>query len=290
VPVVLDPTTLKGSVMPQHVPPLLLDLAAAIAGAEAKLVRVELEELGVGPRDRLANGHPLHALLHRIAALLGVARPQLVLSTSITQPRLVAGETPWLVLPEAMVEQAQPLQEAMITRWLVRMALGVPWLDDFPSAYAHAVLCGAARQVVPGYAADVIEGDQQDLVDEFTRRVGRAIGRRQKKALSELVQALSGARGPTLADVAAFERAIAQTELRAAFVTSLRRPFGAISRRSVRFSSTWVPRFFAWCAPCWAQVTPTSKTHSRKPWWPCIPRYPSSGVNAGRSTSRAASL
>jgi hypothetical protein len=50
--------------------------------------------------------------------------------------------------------------------------------------------------------------------------VARAIGRRQKKALAELAPILSETPPPTLADIAVFERAVAQTELRSAFVAT----------------------------------------------------------------------
>ena len=56
--------------------------------------------------------------------------------------------------------------------------------------------------------------------DDFTRRLARAIGRRQKKALQELAPALGATRPPSLADVEAFERGIARAELRAAFLAT----------------------------------------------------------------------
>jgi len=54
----------------------------------------------------------------------------------------------------------------------------------------------------------------------MSRRVGKAIGRKQKKALGELAPALSEMRAPTLAEVGAFERLVAQAELRAAFIVT----------------------------------------------------------------------
>jgi serine/threonine protein kinase len=222
VPIALDPVTLRGGVAPQDMPPMLLDLAAAIAGAEAKLVRVGLEELGVEPHDRMppASRHPLLPLVYRLATLFGVARPEVALSTGVVRPRVVMKDVPWLVVPEALLEQPEPVQTASLALPLVRVALAVPWLEDYHSAYAHAVLCGAARQVVPSFASEIVESEQQDLIEDFTKRISRAIGRKQKKALAELAPVLSNMRTPTLADVGAFEQAVAKTELRAAFVTT----------------------------------------------------------------------
>jgi hypothetical protein len=220
VPIALDAVTLRAGVVPQPVPPLLFELAAALAGAESKLAPVDLEELGVVPKDRLlpATGHPLLLLVHRLATMLAIARPEVALSTGLPHPRLVVKDVPWLVVPEALLERPQPVQAATLVGPLVRIALSVPWLEELPGAYAHATLCGAARQVVPGFASEMAESDQLDLIEEMSRRVGKAIGRKQKKALGELAPALSQMRAPTLADVAAFERLVARTELRAAFV------------------------------------------------------------------------
>ena len=220
VPIALDATTLRGEVVPQPAPPMLFEIAATLAGAEPKLARVDLEELGVGPRDRLqpASGHPLLLLVHRLSTMLAIARPEVAVSAALPLPRLAVKDVPWLVVPEALLAQPEPVQVAALVAPLVRIALSVPWLEELPGAYAHATLCGAARQVVPDFASETAQGDQLDLVEEVSRRVGKAIGRKQKKALGELAPALSQMRAPTLTDVASFERIVAQTELRAAFV------------------------------------------------------------------------
>jgi hypothetical protein len=222
VPIAMDRATMRSSVVPPEMPTLPLDLAAAISGAEAKLARVDLDDVGVTARERLApaSGHPLLMVAYRLATMLGTARPEMAVSADVHQARVVVREVPWLVVPAGLVEQPEPVQTAIIARLLARIALGVPWLEDFPSGYAHALLCGAARQVVPDYAAGVGDSRQEELVEEFARRVGRAIGRRHKKALSELAPALVAAPALTLEDVAAFEYAVGRTELRVAFVAT----------------------------------------------------------------------
>jgi hypothetical protein len=122
------------------------------------------------------------------------------------------------VVPESLLAKPDSVQAAALVSPLVRLALGVPWLEDMKGPYAHAILCAAARQVVEGYAADVGDADTQELIAEFTRRVARAIGRKQKKALQELAPALGATRPLTIADVDALERGVARAELRAAFL------------------------------------------------------------------------
>jgi hypothetical protein len=152
--------------------------------------------------------------------MFGVEAPDVVSSAVVTRARVVAHDTPWFAVPEALLQQPEPVQAAALVGPLVRVALGVPWMEDLRGAYAHAVLCGAARQVLPGYASDAREPGMQERLDDFTRRVARAIGRKQKKALQELAPALGATRPPSLADVDALERGIARTELRAAFLAT----------------------------------------------------------------------
>jgi tetratricopeptide (TPR) repeat protein len=223
VPIALDPGTLRTSVVPQDAPFLLLDVAAALSGAEGKLSRIELEELGASPRSRLQAGfagQPLLLIVARVATMLGLPRIEVVVGADVTRPRVLGQDPTWLVVPESILSQQEPLQTALVVGPLVRAALGASWLYDLPGAYAHATLCGAIRQVVPGYAADAGDADQQDLVEEMARRVAKTIGRKQKKALQELVPALESAHEVTPEDGRAFELALARAELRAAFVVT----------------------------------------------------------------------
>jgi tetratricopeptide (TPR) repeat protein len=217
VPPVLDAAMLRASVLPEGVPVLLLDLAAAIAGASSKFARVDMDELGISPRSRLT-GHPLP--VYRLAKMFGLEAPDVVTSAVVTRARVVAHETPWFAVPEALLQQSEPVQAAALVGPLVRLALGVPWIEDLRGVQAHAVLCAAARQVLPGYASEERDAALQERLDDFTRRLARAIGRKQKKALQELAPALGATRPPTLADVEALERGIARTELRAAFLAT----------------------------------------------------------------------
>jgi hypothetical protein len=141
-----------------------------------------------------------------------------VVGADVSRPRVLGQDPMWLVVPESILSQQEPVQTALVVGPLVRAVLGASWLYDLPGAYAHATLCGAIRQVVPGYAAGAGDADQQDLIDEMSRRVAKAIGRKQKKALQELVPALEVTQEATPADGRAFELAIARTELRAALV------------------------------------------------------------------------
>jgi serine/threonine protein kinase len=220
IPTVLDASTIRTALLPAGPAPLLFELASAIAGADGKLTGVDLDDVGVGPRDRLppGGGDPLGSTVERLSSLLGIPRPEVAVSDGVHWPRVVMRDAGWVVVPSALPSWAEPVQAAALAGPLVRIALALPWLDDLPSAYAHAVLCSAARTVVPGFASEITEADQQELIEEMGRRVAKALGRKQKKALAALADRLGNARAPTLADASSFERSVAQAELRAGFV------------------------------------------------------------------------
>jgi hypothetical protein len=223
IPALFDRAALRGSFVPAEAQNVLLDVAAAIAGAEGKLTRAELEELGLTRRDALspAGGHPLALQVHRLARALAIAPPDLAVSGRVTHARVVIVQgAPWIIAPESLMTRPEPVQMAAIARAMTRIALSLPWLDELPSQYAHAVLCGAARQAIPDYAMELKGDAQQELIDEYAKRVARGIGRKQKKMLAELAPALSSQRAPTVADVDAFTRGIARAELRVAFVVT----------------------------------------------------------------------
>ena len=93
-------------------------------------------------------------------------------------------------------------------------------MEDLRGVQAQAVLCAAARQVLPGYTPDPRDPALNERLEDWTRRLARAIGRKQKKALQELAPALGATRPPSLADVEAFEEGLARTTLRTAFLVT----------------------------------------------------------------------
>jgi tetratricopeptide (TPR) repeat protein len=227
---------LRTSVVPREADSLLLELAAAFDGTEAKVALLRpvsdegarrapepRENLRITARARIApsSGHPVLGLLQRLSAMFGVPRPEVAIVERGASPTLaVVQDAPWIAMPSALLDLPEPDLTATLVPLLVRLALTVPWLDDLRGADAHALLCGAARLVVPGYASDTTDPEQSARVDEMARRVGKVLGRRQKKALAELAPALGASRAPTLGDVAAWEDALRRTELRASFLAT----------------------------------------------------------------------
>jgi hypothetical protein len=226
---------LRTSVVPREADSLLFEVAAALAGVDAKIAQIRavsddraaragentgsLRLLGRG-RPTPPAGHPVFALVQRLSGMFGVARPDVAVGDHGAFPRLVVQDAPCIVVPAAMLDRPEPDLAAGLVPLLVRLALAVPWLAEYGGADTHALLCGAVRLVVPGYGADVLDAGQSSRVDDMAWHVGKAIGRRQKKALAELAPALGATQAPTVAQIMAWETAIRRTELRAAFVAT----------------------------------------------------------------------
>jgi hypothetical protein len=129
---VLDRQALVTHVLPPEGRHILLEVAAAIAGLEAKMMRGDLSELGLSSRDRITSrsGHPTRAVLDRVARQLGVGEVELAVAPSVTRTRVLAQDVPWVVVPPAIAEQGEMAQAASLARAVARIAYGVPWLEE----------------------------------------------------------------------------------------------------------------------------------------------------------------
>jgi hypothetical protein len=218
---VLDRPTLVTHVLPSEGRHILLEVAAAIAGIEAKMLRADLGELGVGSRDRLTarSGHPLRLMLDRVAKQLGVGEVEIVISGSVPRTRVVAQDVPWIVVPSALLQRTEAAQLANLARATARIAYGVPWLEEFPPQHIEALLVAAARLVVPGYAADRLDEMTAKIAAQQEPALARTLARRQRKLLDELAPHIASPQSRPLS-VEVFLSALARAELRTAFLVT----------------------------------------------------------------------
>ncbi len=215
----LDRAALVSHVLPNEGRHVLLEVAAAIAGVESKLLRADLTELGISPRDRIGSrsGHPTRALLDRLARAIGVAEVDLVVTPQVTRTRVLAQDSLWVVVPKTLTELPEPTQLASLARALARVALGVPWLEELPPPHVEALLVASARTVVPKYGVDDIDVIAAKLVAQYEPGVAKTLSRKQRKLLEELSPHLSGASGRPI-PVDTFIGALARAELRVAYL------------------------------------------------------------------------
>lgn len=212
----LDRTTMVTHILPAEGRHVLLEVAAAIAGAEAKMLRSDLGSLAISPRDRIPSrsGHPTRLLLDRVSRQVGVSGVELVVARAVKHPRVLTHDVPWIVVPPQFSELPEPVQLVALSRAVARIAFGVAWLLELAPPHIGALLVGAARQVVPDYASD--SGDAK-LIGSYRSNLERVITRRQRRLLEELVPHLASPQSatPPMAD---FVDALMRAELRTAFV------------------------------------------------------------------------
>jgi tetratricopeptide (TPR) repeat protein len=215
----LDRTTLVTHVLPPDGRHVMLEVAAAIAGIESKMLRADISELGLTPKDRVGarSGHPTRILLDRLCKTLGLTEVELVIATTVTRTRVLAQDTLWVVVPKSIAELAEPSQLASMGRALARIALGVPWLEELPPPHIEALLVAAARSVVPTFGDDFVDVLAKKLVATYEPSVARALSRRQKKMLEELSPHIAAPQGRPL-PIEGFVGALARAELRTAYL------------------------------------------------------------------------
>ncbi len=216
---VLDRPTLVTHVLPPEGRHILLEIAAAIAGIEAKLLRADLSEVGLATRDRLTarDRHPLRTLLDRVVRQVGLGEVEIAIAPAVSRTRVLAQDVPWLVVPPSLVDQDEMAQLVTLTRAAARIACGVPWLEEMKPAHVEALLVAAARQVVPGYGRDDVDVITSKLVAQYEPGVARGLSRRQRKLLEELAPHIAAPQS-RVPPVETFVSALARAELRAAFV------------------------------------------------------------------------
>ncbi|HEY2515269.1 MAG TPA: hypothetical protein VGI39_30590, partial [Polyangiaceae bacterium] len=221
---VLDRATLLAAVAPADTAGIALALANALEGVEGKLARTDLDALGITARSRLAPDAPLSSLHAALAAVLGLEPPPLALGDRIPVPRvaLVDGEA-WVVAPASLAALSPPEQTTALARPLVRLVLGVPWIDELGVRDTHALFVAAARRVVHDYPLGATGGELAERVEAMSRALGRALGAlafKQKKALADLAGRLASEPPVDAARVGAFALAVARSEARTAFLLS----------------------------------------------------------------------
>ena len=216
---VLDRATLVTHVLPLEGRHVLLEVAAAISGIEGKMLRSDLSDLGISSRDRVSSrsGHPTRVLLDRLAKMLGISDLELVISSSVTRTRVLAQDDPWIAVPESLTLLPPMAQLAAMGKALVRVAYGVPWLEELPPPHIEALLIAAARQVVPGYGGDTLDVLSEKLVNQYEANVPKALSRKHRRLLEELSPHIASPQGRPL-PIEVFIGALARAELRAAYL------------------------------------------------------------------------
>jgi hypothetical protein len=220
-PGALERSVLIASVVPAAGRHALVEIAFALAGAEGKLVEDDGADLGLSARDRIAPATrvPLRAWFDRLLRVFAVTEVELAQKSDLPSVRVVAATPPWVVVPTALAAQGDPPLTAGLARALARVAVGAFWLDALPPTQSLPLLVAAARQVHGTFGRGSSPGLEGGVVDQ-ERRLGRILGRREKKALAALEPVLRHAPPPQVKELEAAILALRQGAARAAFLVT----------------------------------------------------------------------
>ncbi|MFO0759069.1 MAG: tetratricopeptide repeat protein [Byssovorax sp.] len=177
----------------------MIEVAVAMAPIAAKVLRFELSNLGIGSRDRLGprDGHPTRMLADRIAHGLGIESFELYLSPVWQGAiRVYPGDPPALIGATSFAELPEPEQAFALGRLLTRVALGLAWLDEVPVEAMDGFLIASVRAVEMLFGSGELSAAREGMAQSFAAPVQRAIGRRQRKQIEEILPALSAAYDP----------------------------------------------------------------------------------------------
>jgi tetratricopeptide (TPR) repeat protein len=168
----------------------MLSVAAAISPIAAKALRFELGTLGVSSRERVGSrdNNAVYRLVDRIAKCIGLESFELYLSPNWQgMPRIYPGDPPAIVAHPSVAELPEPEQAFSIGRLLVRATLGPVWLDELTPEAIDGLLVGALRAVEPTFGVRDLGPTREPVVQAFAAQVQRAMGRRQRKLLEEIL-------------------------------------------------------------------------------------------------------
>ena len=198
-PARVRPRSLRGSVLDQLGTPRAEDAAAgallaALSPSLAKLHPQELESYGLATRDRLATeaNHPLREIANRIAAALDVRNFDLFLHRIRNRGITIEfGTHPAVLVPATIMEKDPSTQAFLLTQPMTQIARGYHAVEKLTPRELDVLLASAARIVKPDFGSGLTS---EEFLDEQTRRLQRAIPRRDRRLVRDAALTYSQAK------------------------------------------------------------------------------------------------
>jgi hypothetical protein len=194
-PAVARPLSLEASILRKLLPhaPGADEAGALLAALEpalSKLFPPDLETYGVSPRDRLGPRapHPLFDQAERVAAVLGLKQLALYVHKVRTRGVCVefVDEGLMVVVPAPLAELPAPEQVFLLGRVLMPYTLSFSAMERLTPRELEVLLASAARIAQPDFGAGLTS---EDFLDEQSKRIYKAVPRRQRKALEQAAAA-----------------------------------------------------------------------------------------------------
>ena len=197
-PAKVRPMSLRGSVLDQLGTARAEDKAAgallgALSPALAKLYPPELQSYGLATRDRLPTeaNHPLREIANRLAAALDIRNFDLFLHRVRNRGITIEfGVHPAVLVPASIMEKDPRAQTYMLAQPMTQIARGYHAIDKLTPRELDVLLASAARIVKPDFGSGLTS---EEFLNEQTRRLQRAIPRRDRKLVRDTALAYSQA-------------------------------------------------------------------------------------------------
>ena len=193
------PKSLRGTVLDQLGTPRAEDAAAgallsALSPSLAKLYPPELESYGLATRDRLPTeaNHPLREIANRIARALDIRDFDLFLHRVRNRGIAIEfGLHPAVLVPATIMEQDPSTQTFMLAQPMTQIARGYEAVEKLTPRELDVLLASAARTVRPDFGSGLTS---EEFLDEQTRRLQRAISRRDRRLVRDAALAYAQAK------------------------------------------------------------------------------------------------
>jgi tetratricopeptide (TPR) repeat protein len=198
-PARVRPRSLRGSILEQLGTPRAEDAAAgallaALSPALAKLYPPDLQSYGLATRDRLPTeaNHPLREIANHLAAALDIRSFDLFLHRVRNRGITIEfGPHPAMLVPATIMEKDPQTQTFMLSQPMTQIARGYHAIDKLTPRELDVLLASAARIVKPDFGSGLTS---EEFLNEQTRRLQRAIPRRDRKLVRDAALAYSQAK------------------------------------------------------------------------------------------------
>lgn len=193
------PRSLRGGVLDKLGTPRPEDAAAgallvALGPALTKLYPPDFQSYGLTTRDRLPTeaNHPLREIANRIAAALEIRHFDLFLHRTRNRGISIEfGVHPALLVPAMLMEKDPGTQTFALARPMTHIARGYHAIEKLTPRELDVLLASAARIVKPDFGTGLTS---EEFLNEQTRRLIRAIPRRDRRAVRDAALAYAQAR------------------------------------------------------------------------------------------------
>ena len=195
----------------------LSELMRLMVPAIGKLYPADFDAYSISSRSKLTSRstEPIRQLADRVASVFAIE--DFLLYVHRSRARGVAVELsdpPSILVPQAITEMGESHRVFAIARAMANVAVGLAAVDRLTPRELEIVLAAISRRVSEGYGAGLTS---EDVLDDVSKRLYKALPRRDRKTVDESAQAYVKAKS---IDFAHYVEAVVTSASRIALVVA----------------------------------------------------------------------